>query len=114
MSIDWRTVGKTLSRHDEPEDDGTCCSHLHLIHDVAPSSTACEECVALGDTWLHLRKCLVCGHVGCCDNSKNTHARKHYHATGHPLMQPFDEPWEAWAWCYEDEVYLRPRDDNDQ
>jgi uncharacterized UBP type Zn finger protein len=81
------------------------CSHLALIQDVIPSASGCEECLAIGDTWVHLRLCLICGHVGCCDNSKNKHATKHFHATGHPIIQSF-EPGENWQWCYIDETIL--------
>ena len=59
----------------------------------------------MGDTWLHLRICLICGHVGCCDQSKNTHATKHFHATNHPLIQSF-QPDENWSWCYIDQLWL--------
>jgi uncharacterized UBP type Zn finger protein len=81
------------------------CTHLDQIHDVAPSSRVCDECVAMGSTWVHLRMCLVCGNVGCCDSSPNTHATKHFHATDHPLMRSV-EPGETWAWCYVDEVMV--------
>lgn len=60
---------------------------------------ACPECVELGDRWVHLRLCLECGHVGCCDSSKNRHATKHFHASAHPVVQPM-EPGERWLWCY--------------
>ena len=62
----------------------------------------CEECLASGDTWVHLRLCLECGHVGCCDSSKNKHATKHYHRTKHPVVRSL-EPGERWIWCYVDE-----------
>ena len=81
------------------------CSHLDQIRDVKPGTPGCEECLELGDTWVHLRLCLSCGHVGCCDNSKNTHATKHFHATDHPLIQSF-ERGEDWRWCYVDEVFI--------
>jgi uncharacterized UBP type Zn finger protein len=84
---------------------GKECSHLELIRDVTPSSQGCQECLQLGDTWVHLRLCLICGHVGCCDNSKNKHATQHYQATGHPIIQSF-EPGENWRWCYVDQVML--------
>ena len=83
------------------------CTHLDQIQDVTPNSDGCEECRALGDTWVHLRLCLICGNVGCCENSKNTHARKHAHAHGHPLIRSF-EPGEFWMWCYIDEVMILP------
>jgi uncharacterized UBP type Zn finger protein len=82
------------------------CSHLDQINDdVAPSSRVCDECVASGSTWVHLRMCLVCGQVGCCDSSPNTHASKHFQSSGHPLMRSV-EPGETWRWCYVDEVML--------
>jgi uncharacterized UBP type Zn finger protein len=84
-----------------------------LIQDVTPGSSGCEECLATGDTWVNLRMCLLCGHVGCCDQSKNKHATRHYRETGHPLIQAVGG-WEDWAWCYEDEVYLRPRGTDDE
>jgi len=83
------------------------CSHLDQINDVSPNTAGCEECLKLGDEWVHLRMCLICGHVGCCDSSKNTHATKHFHATQHPLMQSV-EPGEDWIWCYVDGVTLEP------
>ena len=79
------------------------CSHLDHIHDVRPSAHGCEECLKMGDTWVHLRECLECGHVGCCDNSKNKHATAHFHQTRHPVMQSF-QPGEHWKWCYIDEI----------
>jgi uncharacterized UBP type Zn finger protein len=81
------------------------CSHLNSIRDVRPRSGGCEECLAKDDTWVHLRLCMTCGHVGCCDSSKNKHARKHFHATHHPIMRSI-EPGETWGWCYIDEVML--------
>ena len=71
------------------------CSHLSQIHDVTPSANGCEECLKTGDTWVQLRLCLTCGHVGCCDSSKNKHATKHYQATTHPIIQSYgeQEPW---------------------
>jgi uncharacterized UBP type Zn finger protein len=83
----------------------TACSHLDAILDVSPSANGCEDCLQTGDTWVHLRLCLVCGHVGCCDISKNRHATKHFRATQHPLIQSF-EPGENWLWCYVDELFL--------
>ena len=79
------------------------CDHLARSHPVAPKSSGCEECLLLGDDWVHLRLCLSCGHVGCCDESKNKHATKHYRATRHPVIQSF-EPGESWRWCYVDEL----------
>jgi uncharacterized UBP type Zn finger protein len=84
------------------------CSHVSQIRDnLHPKDTAvCAECVALGDTWVNLRECLTCGHVGCCDSSKNKHATKHYKATGHPIMKSVT-PGEEFVWCYVDERYLK-------
>lgn len=66
------------------------CTHLDQIQDVEPGAQGCEECLQMRDTWVHLRECLVCGHIGCCDSSKNKHATKHFHATEHPLVQSFN------------------------
>ena len=84
------------------------CSHLDQIHDVTPSSTGCQPCLELGDTWVHLRMCMTDGQVLCCDSSKNKHATKHFHATEHPLVQSF-QPGEDWIWCYVDEVVMERR-----
>jgi len=81
------------------------CSHLDRVHPVTPSAKGCEDCLRLGDDWVHLRICMTCGHVGCCDDSKNKHATKHYHDTGHPIIKSL-EPGEDWAWCYPDEIVL--------
>jgi uncharacterized UBP type Zn finger protein len=84
------------------------CRHLDQIRDVTPRTpNGCEECLQSGDSWVHLRLCLICGHVGCCDSSKNKHATKHFHANGHPIMQSF-EPGEDWLWCFVDEVAMEP------
>jgi len=77
------------------------CTHSNQIRDVAPKTRGCEECLAIGDPWVHLRLCLTCGHVGCCDSSKNRHATKHFRAIGHPIVQSM-EPGESWRWCYAD------------
>ena len=81
------------------------CTHLDQVRDVKPGAGGCEECLQTGDRWVHLRLCLTCGHVGCCDSSKNKHATKHFHATRHPIMQSF-QPGEAWRWCYVDELLM--------
>lgn len=83
------------------------CTHLDQIRDVTPGSSGCEECLASGDRWVHLRLCLSCGHVGCCDSSPNRHATKHHRATAHPLIRSF-EPGEDWVYCYVDEVAMEP------
>jgi uncharacterized UBP type Zn finger protein len=82
------------------------CDHLEEAADrdrpTAPRTLGCEECLRTGESWVHLRLCLECGHVGCCDDSPNRHASGHHRATGHPVIKSF-EPGEAWAWCFEDE-----------
>ena len=78
------------------------CTHLDQIRDVTPTSRRCEACVVMGDSWVHLRMCLRCGQVGCCDSSKNRHATAHFRETGHPIMRSV-EPGESWRWCYIDE-----------
>lgn len=80
------------------------CSHLRDSKDIAPNTpSGCEECLKMGDTWVHLRVCLTCGHVGCCDESKNKHATKHFHITGHPVIKSL-EPGENWKYCYLDDL----------
>jgi uncharacterized UBP type Zn finger protein len=83
------------------------CSHLDTIQDVRPNADGCEECLATGSWWVHLRLCLACGHVGCCDSSPNRHASKHAAAVAHPIVQSL-EPGEDWIWCYVDQVMLEP------
>jgi uncharacterized UBP type Zn finger protein len=85
----------------------SACKHLDQVLDVKPRTRGCEECLKMGDTWVHLRLCRACGHVGCCDSSKNKHATKHFHQTKHPVIQSL-EPGEDWGWCYVDEVELGP------
>jgi uncharacterized UBP type Zn finger protein len=84
------------------------CEHLRNARRrrvaVTPSGPGCAECLASGDDWVHLRLCLTCGHVGCCDNSKNKHATLHYHASGHPVIRSY-EPGEEWGYCYRDDSY---------
>jgi hypothetical protein len=82
------------------------CPHLSLIRPVVPRTPqGCEECLRTGSAWVHLRLCLTCGHVGCCDSSPGKHARLHAHAAGHPIVQSF-QPGEDWRWCYVDETYV--------
>jgi hypothetical protein len=82
----------------------TSCTHLGQIKQVSASTTeGCEDCLRIGDDWVHLRLCMSCGHVGCCDSSKNRHATAHFHSTGDPIIKSF-EPGEDWGWCYADEV----------
>ena len=82
------------------------CAHLENLTIVAePGSTGCDQCVAMGDTWVHLRSCLDCGQVGCCDNSKNRHARGHWEQHNHPLVTSI-EPGESWRYCFDDDVMV--------
>lgn len=83
----------------------TTCTHMDQMRDIRPRTSGCEECVKMGDTWVHLRQCMTCGHVGCCDSSRNRHATKHFHATTHPIMKSA-EPGEQWGWCYVDRMEL--------
>ena len=83
------------------------CRHLQDIHTRGANGDGCEECLKTGDSWVHLRVCMVCGHVGCCDDSKNQHASRHFRATGHPIMRS-NEPGETWGWCYVDQLFYDP------
>jgi CPA1 family monovalent cation:H+ antiporter len=104
-----RIEERTATLRDEPllppERPDDECEHLAAHHDrfVAPRTPhGCEECLRDGTTWVHLRLCLDCGHVGCCDSSVGKHAEAHFHEVWHPVMRSF-EPGEAWRWCYVDE-----------
>jgi uncharacterized UBP type Zn finger protein len=81
------------------------CSHIDQIRDVERGSEGCEPCIALGDTWVHLRMRMICGTVGCCDSSKNKHAHKHADELGHPIARSV-EPGENWMWCYVDDTLV--------
>jgi len=81
------------------------CAHFQNLKEVTPSGPGCKECLEKGDTWVHLRLCLECGHVGCCDSSKNKHATKHFHRMHHPVIRSF-EPGENWRWCYVDQLLV--------
>ena len=83
------------------------CTHLDHVHvlELPESVPGCEDCLATGGRWLHLRICLECGHVGCCDDSPNRHATAHAHAAEHPLIRSL-EPGEEWTWCYQDQVAM--------
>lgn len=83
----------------------TECMHLNQIVEVTPSAKGCEDCLKIGGRWMHLRLCMTCGHVGCCDDSPNRHATKHFRSTGHPIIKSF-EPGEEWGWCYVDEIFF--------
>jgi uncharacterized UBP type Zn finger protein len=81
------------------------CMHLDQVRFLEPPDLVegCEECLATGGVWVHLRMCQTCGHIGCCDNSPGRHATAHYHATAHPIIRSA-EPEENWSWCYEEQV----------
>jgi len=90
------------------KEEEASCPHVGKIdRHVQPKTDGCEECLAMGDTWVHLRLCMRCGHVGCCDDSKNKHATKHFHHTKHPIIRSL-EPGERWGWCFVDEVGFDP------
>ena len=84
------------------------CTHTDQIEivDLPEHIAGCEECLAIGDRWVHLRMCMTCGKIGCCDSSPNKHASKHALADNHPILRSA-EPGEDWAWCVVDEVFLR-------
>ncbi|WP_454831678.1 UBP-type zinc finger domain-containing protein [Pseudoxanthomonas wuyuanensis] len=77
------------------------CKHLSAVVTVTPSAAGCQECLAIGSPWVHLRLCRSCGHVGCCDSSPMRHASAHFRQTGHPIIEGYDPP-EGWGWCYVD------------
>ncbi len=81
------------------------CTHLDTIAEVTPSADGCEDCLRDGGRWVHLRLCMECGHVGCCDSSPNQHASKHAHVTHHPIIRSF-EPREAWGYCFPDDLMM--------
>jgi uncharacterized UBP type Zn finger protein len=83
------------------------CAHIpdDLVYPKPNTPDGCEECLAMGSRWVHLRLCLECGHVGCCDNSPNRHATKHWHKSHHPVIASY-EPGENWVWCYPDELFF--------
>lgn len=88
-----------------PERRAGNCGHLRDAPRVVQARTpeGCEECLRDGTRWVHLRLCLSCGHVGCCDSSTEKHATAHFHESEHPVMRSI-EPGEAWRWCYVDEL----------
>ena len=83
------------------------CEHISSADLTKQANTpnGCEECLKSGDEWVHLRLCLECGHVGCCDQSKNKHATKHFHTSKHPVIRSF-QPGETWKYCYVDELFV--------
>ena len=99
-------ISTTMLVRFEPDQPGRC-THLDAIQPVAPSAAGCEDCLNIGVVWVHLRICMTCGHVGCCDDSRNRHARAHHERSGHPVVRSI-EPGEFWGWCYLDDVLLPP------
>lgn len=92
-NVRW-AVGRVTRR-------SAACPHLSAVRAVSPTSDGCEQCLAVGDSWVHLRTCMTCGQVGCCDSSKNRHAHRHADTAGHPIARSA-EPGEDWAWCFVD------------
>ena len=88
--------------------EGVACVHADELPTAPGPAEACEDCRRIGGQWVHLRRCLECDHVGCCDSSPNRHATAHFAATGHPVAASA-EPREHWAWCYPDEALLLPQ-----
>jgi CPA2 family monovalent cation:H+ antiporter-2 len=104
-TADTRTVVDTERAVELRPPPGARCGHLGQIRRVMPSARGCEDCLRTGDRWVHLRICMTCGHVGCCDSSPNRHASKHYASADHPIMRSV-EPGETWGWCFVDEIEL--------
>ena len=103
MNRAFYKVEPPLSSYNMKQTD-THLQHVNQnIHAKTPNG--CEECLQTGSEWVHLRLCLSCGHVGCCDSSPNTHATKHFKTTEHPIVKSF-EPGENWEWCYVDKTYV--------
>jgi uncharacterized UBP type Zn finger protein len=87
------------------------CTHLDTVADISPSGDGCEDCIRIGGRWVHLRLCMACGHVGCCDSSPNRHATAHFKSSGHPVVRSY-EPGEEWWFCYIDELAFELDDDS--
>jgi uncharacterized UBP type Zn finger protein len=85
--------------------DSLPCSHLDTVEPVTTSGNGCVECLQIGGRWVHLRLCMNCGHVGCCDDSPNRHATAHFHKTKHPIITSLEDG-ETWCWCYPDDRML--------
>lgn len=85
---------------------GPQCEHIGKVNPKIRGNTeGCEECEKIGSDWVHLRLCLTCGHVGCCNSSVHKHGTKHFLETGHPIIKSY-EPGEDWKWCYVDDIFL--------
>jgi CPA2 family monovalent cation:H+ antiporter-2 len=102
QKADWIDTGKPVVLVPK---SGSECGHLGEIREVYPSAAGCEDCLRTGDRWVHLRACMICGHIGCCDSSPNRHATKHYETTAHPVIRSM-ERGESWGWCYVDGAEL--------
>jgi len=106
MVLSLRSGAKTLGRSRwEERGEAMDCSHVDHIRDVAPTSSGCDECSKDGDVWVQLRMCMQCGHVGCCDSSKNKHAARHFRATVHPIVRSLGAG-EEWGWCFVDRLWF--------
>lgn len=93
-----------MSANTQQQDDQ--CLHINEVDMEKKGNTkGCEECEKMGSHWVHLRLCLTCGHVGCCDSSPNKHGTKHHHNTKHPIIKSY-EPGEEWKWCYIDKIMI--------
>ena len=79
------------------------CTHMDQVKLENTDKHVCEDCIKIGASWVHLRLCLICGHVGCCDSSQHKHATKHFKGTSHPIIRSI-EPGERWLWCYVDQI----------
>ena len=86
---------------------GSQCEHIAQINEVTPSADGCEDCLRIGSRWVHLRLCLICGRVACCNDSPNRHSLRHFLDSDHPMIQSY-EPDEDWLWCHPDELFYEP------
>lgn len=105
--MDNRSTIDNPQSHVEPVVFDMACPHVAgvKLHSVERPAAGCEDCLKMGGEWVHLRTCLTCGHVGCCDSSPNRHATSHFHTTGHPCVASA-EPEETWSWCYIHERFV--------
>jgi uncharacterized UBP type Zn finger protein len=103
LPVPLPTPAQNISTAFDKEQRMAACIHVRDVRVTKTDKDYCEDCVLTGDTWLHLRMCLTCGHVGCCDSSPKRHARQHYQHKAHALVRSI-EPGETWTWCYADEL----------